>query len=114
MCVDESKGYLRVTLGTGMYEKAHRLVLWQMQGPPPGDVALPLLDQTGSRVMDAYKAPNKCCAMHTCNNKRCLNPAHLVWATHGDNRKGNNEPGMDVWTDLNTGGMRAVSIELNV
>jgi hypothetical protein len=53
-----------------VWEYAHRLVLWCYEGPPP--------DQ--ERVV----------AMHSCNNKLCLCPAHLFWGTMGENRKEDN------------------------
>ncbi len=76
--IHDRPGYLTVRLnphapGPAMYEKAHRLVLWQLQGPPPRpNVTL-----------------RRYCAMHTCSNKMCLNPAHLVWGTYAENATGN-------------------------
>lgn len=45
-------------------ECAHRLVCWSKHGPPP------------SNTRDVS---------HTCNNKKCLNPWHLEWASHFEN-----------------------------
>lgn len=44
-------------------EMGHRFVLWSIYGPP---------------------APGMVC-MHYCNNKRCLNPLHLVWGPQSEN-----------------------------
>ena len=63
--------YLKVKVAHDYYEYAHRLVLWAYNGPPPAGTE----------------------AVHLCNCKSCLNPAHLVWvsimgqmqrAGHGD------------------------------
>ena len=66
-----SLGYLLVMLGTSSHgrpvqEYAHRLVLMGIHGPPPDE---------GHKV-----------AMHTCHNPACLNPHHLLWGSHKDNK----------------------------
>jgi hypothetical protein len=66
---DPMFSYLRVKppFGTGRWlEGAHRLVLWALQGPPP-------------HVKDI--------ALHLCNNKACLCPAHLMWGSAAENKK---------------------------
>jgi hypothetical protein len=58
-------GYLEVKLASGrVWEYAHRLVLWAFDGPPTAQY------------------PE---AMHTCNNKMCLNISHLHWGSHEEN-----------------------------
>ena len=47
---------------------AHALVLWALSGPPPNS--------------------NSIVAMHICDEKACVNPLHLTWATQSANRKG--------------------------
>ena len=65
--------YLKVMLGDPasklhFSEYAHRLLLWVLVGPPPpGPDGKPL----------------EC--IHCCDQKCCLNPLHLVWATHQQN-----------------------------
>lgn len=63
-------GYLTITLGEGLSptnpckEYGHRIICFLFNGPPP-----PHMDQVS----------------HRCHNKECLNPSHLVWATHKTN-----------------------------
>ena len=57
-------GYLQVKLASGVWEYAHRLVMWALEGPPS-----PLYNQV----------------MHTCDNKMCLNPIHLMWGNEVEN-----------------------------
>ncbi len=97
--------YLTVTVGPRMYEKAHRLVLWQLQGPPP-DVALPI-----SRPHNAGK---RYYAMHTCNNKRCLNPAHIVWGTNAENARGLHDTAIELRKQWAGAAMQPVDIQLNM
>jgi hypothetical protein len=52
--------YMRLRLTCQGWEAAHRLVLWTFEGPPP--------DATDE-------------VTHLCNNKNCLNPAHMVWVS---------------------------------
>lgn len=65
-----SRGYLRVKLGDGSepskpcMEYAHRLVCFLFNGAPP----------EGKKEVS-----------HWCHNKECLNPGHLLWATHEEN-----------------------------
>ena len=64
-------GYITVVLGykgkgVQVLELAHRLVLWAIKGPPPTSMMYPV-------------------AMHTCNNKSCLNPMHMMWGENKDN-----------------------------
>lgn len=65
-----SRGYLQVKLaihkGSLVAEGMHRLVAYCCYGPPPADMAKPVV-------------------MHVCNNKACLNPNHLVWGTQKEN-----------------------------
>ena len=42
----------------GLIVRAHRIICWARNGPPPPGMGL---------------------ACHTCNNKMCLNPLHLRW-----------------------------------
>lgn len=65
--------YLRVAIGEQpgvrgkpVYERAHRIVAWAMFGPPPREIAQPV-------------------AMHTCGDKTCLNPRHIVWGERAEN-----------------------------
>lgn len=53
--------YLKVHVAHNYTEYAHRLVLWLFDGPPKKD------DRE---------------ATHLCNNRACLNPAHIVWVRH--------------------------------
>ncbi|GLC45655.1 hypothetical protein PLESTM_001761400 [Pleodorina starrii] len=50
---------------TSAKEYAHRVVLWAVAGPP---------GNAGEEVL------------HLCHNMRCLNPQHLVWGSHSENR----------------------------
>ena len=64
-------GYLSMVLGhecpgRPVKEYVHRLVLLGIHGPPPD-------------------ASHKV-AMHTCHNPGCLNPHHLLWGSHKDNK----------------------------
>jgi hypothetical protein len=66
-------GYTFVHLGgvAGMghvrlYERAHRVVTWSMHGPPPPDIAVPVV-------------------MHVCNRSDCLHPGHMVWGEDAEN-----------------------------
>lgn len=55
--------YMRVHLAAGVHEYAHRLLAWLRLGPPP-------LHPATGRPLEA---------VHTCENKCCLNPYHIVW-----------------------------------
>lgn len=67
-----TSGYLQVRVGSmkvggkkqPKYEFAHRVVLNMLEG-----------------VIEGH---NVVC--HTCDNKRCLNPMHMLWGTHSINR----------------------------
>lgn len=76
LSVDQS-GYLKLVLAYdsrdseiqaptvgNIQEMGHRFVLWSVFGPPP--------------------SANMVC-MHYCNNKKCLNPMHLVWGNQSEN-----------------------------
>jgi hypothetical protein len=76
LSVDQS-GYLKLVLAYdsrhseiqgptvgNIQEMGHRFVLWSIFGPPP--------------------SANMVC-MHFCNNKKCLNPMHLVWGNQSEN-----------------------------
>jgi hypothetical protein len=56
----EGRGHVR------LYERAHRVVTWSMHGPPPPDIAVPVV-------------------MHVCNRSDCLHPGHMVWGEHDEN-----------------------------
>lgn len=70
------EGYLRLQLTTNkpgvdggiLSELAHRIITWFIHGPP-----------------HAALGPNPV-VMHTCNHPDCLNPSHLMWGTHSQNR----------------------------
>lgn len=47
-------------------ESLHRFVLWAMFGPPSLSLAFPVV-------------------MHTCHNRSCLSPLHMVWGENGEN-----------------------------
>ena len=75
MHLAHATGYLKVTIasrrgrlgGGGMLERAHRIVLWAMFGPPPSHLKQPV-------------------AMHTCSKRKdCLQPLHMVWGEHKRN-----------------------------
>jgi hypothetical protein len=36
-------------------------------------------------TLDGRPRPGKLLALHSCNNPRCVNPAHLRWGSHYDN-----------------------------
>lgn len=67
-------GYLLVKIarrpkprGGWVAERAHRLVLWAMWGPPPVGLLRPV-------------------CMHVCHNCSCLNPDHMVWGEDFQNK----------------------------
>ena len=66
MALESKNGYLSVAIGIQrpskrpIYERAHRIVAWAMFGMPPAHLQAPVV-------------------MHTCGDKTCLNPLHLVW-----------------------------------
>jgi hypothetical protein len=73
--VVRGEGYVWLVMGqlghgranrTPIREGAHRFVLWSSWGPPPDDIVFPV-------------------AMHSCHNKACLNPLHLVWGENAEN-----------------------------
>lgn len=87
------RGYLYICLGKqcrsrkgrkttrGVYISAHRLLAWAMYGKPPHQ------DQV---------------VIHTCENKRCLHPAHLKYASQQQNLRlakvgKNKRPRYDDW-----------------
>ena len=53
-----------------MMERAHRIVLWCVFGPPP-------LTLRRARPL----------AVHMCGNPKCLNPEHLVWGDTAANQQ---------------------------
>ena len=65
-------GYLSLHVGwAGKHatkELAHRAVTWAIKGPAPAAMQYPVI-------------------MHSCNNKRCLNPMHLKWGENAENIK---------------------------
>lgn len=72
---DKSHAYVLVKvarrpkrLGGWLQERAHRIILWAMHGPPPAGLCRPV-------------------AMHLCHNRRCINPQHLVWGEDRENRR---------------------------
>lgn len=62
-------GYLRLRLAPHVFEQAHRIVVWAFFGPPG----------------DHPESYDGSVCMHACNNKRCLNPEHLIWGSMADN-----------------------------
>jgi hypothetical protein len=38
-------------------------------------------------IIHTGEQPNGRFALHSCDNKRCINPEHLRWGTHSDNMK---------------------------
>jgi len=71
--VERQGAYLKVQLGTGVTEYAHRLLCALFQGPEP-----PPIPQPGGKLT-RYEVS------HTCGNSACLNPEHLRWATPQQN-----------------------------
>jgi hypothetical protein len=53
--------------GKVVREGVHRLLLWMLIGPP--------------------QHANQVC-IHLCDNKKCVNPMHLVWASRAQNCRG--------------------------
>lgn len=80
------EGYVRLLLGERgfgrtervmMWECAHRIVLWAFEGPPT-------MQQYTWAGEQGIKG-NGLVVCHTCNNKLCLNPHHLVYGTEWEN-----------------------------
>lgn len=78
--VMDNKGYVRVNLGwkdkKRVSEMAHRLVLWGIFGPP---------GWLKNKRVDSSEGLSLHC-LHSCDNKLCLNPWHLVWGRPVDNK----------------------------
>ena len=69
-------GYANMVLGMigplNIIEGVHRFALWAMFGPPSPTIQHPVV-------------------MHSCHNRLCINPLHLVWgelAENADRRRG--------------------------
>lgn len=60
-----NRGYPQITINRDVFT-VHRLVCKAAHGEPPQD--------------DLHAA-------HRCNNRRCVNPRHLYWATRGQNEQ---------------------------
>jgi hypothetical protein len=52
--------------------------------------------------------------MHTCNNKRCLNPAHIVWGTNAENARGLHDTAIELRKQWAGAAMQPVDIQLNM
>jgi len=74
--------YLVMDFGKHHQEYAHRVLLWALDGPPPR--VAPEHGWVGQhkrpKMGPLQQVPME--ALHLCNNKMCLNPAHLAWGTH--------------------------------
>ena len=70
----DQRGYLLVKVGRRpksrggwLAERAHRIILWAIWGPPPAGMIRPV-------------------CMHVCNQPSCLNPDHVCWGEDGENK----------------------------
>lgn len=70
----DHRGYLLVKVGRRpksrggwLGERAHRIILWAIWGPPPPGMDKPV-------------------CMHVCNHWSCLNPDHLCWGEDRENK----------------------------
>lgn len=83
---DGQLGYANMLLGSfpagqGISEGVHRLVKEFIFGPAPA-----VKIRRGGRVPPYPKGGYWVCC-HTCGNKSCLNPLHLVWGSEGENKR---------------------------
>jgi hypothetical protein len=95
MHINRKGGYLRLMLGergrgkecVPIWEHAHRLVLWALQGPPTADQLL-----AAQQHVQAGGRGKRLVVCHTCSNTLCLNPLHLVYGSTWENTRQTGDP----------------------
>ena len=85
---------LRLTLGTIKSKRtrtrAHRFIMFAFLGN----------STVGSGHDEQYAGVDGMVVIHTCNNRTCLNPAHLVVGTDKDNKNEDYTVPMEMREDL--------------
>ena len=97
-------------LGKSQYDAKTGCWVW-LAGVQGGDASFPYGSiKVNGRSRAAHKAayetfsgpvPKGLCVCHTCDNSRCINPAHLFVGTHADNHTDRNAKGRQAKGETN-------------